>query len=157
MTIDGTVNVILGYPLFFLITDAKSPAVRAPINAAAAAGMAVKSTSSRRSVLARQPIRAAVPAILSELLNINENPKTPQKLAIMRSTSRSTAFIWIGVKSLGVRLSISAIIHAKTVATRTIMLEYVSLSIPERRSSFARSIPLVINGKPGIINNIEHI
>ena len=35
----------------FLINEASSPAVTAPINAAAAAGIAVKSTSSRRSVI----------------------------------------------------------------------------------------------------------
>ena len=44
--------------------------------------MAVKSTSSRRSVLAIAPITAVVAAIGIELLNIIENPNTPQKLAI---------------------------------------------------------------------------
>ena len=66
----------------FFINEASSPAVTAPINAAAAAGIAVKSTSSRRSVLAIAPITAVVAAIGIELLNIIENPNTPQKLAI---------------------------------------------------------------------------
>ncbi len=41
MTMDGTVRDILGYPLFSLINDARSPAVRAPANAAAGAGIPV--------------------------------------------------------------------------------------------------------------------
>ena len=56
------------------------------IEAAAAAGIPVKSTSSSRSVLAAAPMKAAVDAIETELLNIMEKPKTPQKLAIIRST-----------------------------------------------------------------------
>ena len=42
MTMDGTVRDILGYPLFSLINDARSPAVRAPANAAAGAGIPVR-------------------------------------------------------------------------------------------------------------------
>ena len=45
MTMDGTVRDILGYPLFSLINEARSPAVRAPANAAAGAGIPVRSTS----------------------------------------------------------------------------------------------------------------
>jgi hypothetical protein len=41
---DGTVIAILGYPVFPLIIEASSPAVNAPIKAAAAAGKD-KSTS----------------------------------------------------------------------------------------------------------------
>ena len=62
ITIEGTVSEILGYPLLFLIKEASNPAVRAPINAAAAGGICVKSTSSSRSVLAMAPINAAVAA-----------------------------------------------------------------------------------------------
>ena len=84
---EGTVKEIRGYPWLFLMREASSPAVKAPINAAAAAGIPVKSTSSSRSVLAAAPMKAAVDyAIETELLNIMEKPKTPQKLAIIRST-----------------------------------------------------------------------
>ena len=38
ITMDGTVMAILGYPVFPLIMEASSPAVSAPIKAAAAAG-----------------------------------------------------------------------------------------------------------------------
>ena len=135
----------------------------APINAAAAAGMPVKSTSSRRRVLAIQPIRAAIAAIGTELLNIIENPNTPQKLAINRRTSRETSLrfnifpICNVVNSSGCKCSNKAIIHANTVATSTIIIEYVSLSIPDRRSSFARSMPLVMKGNPGIMKSMEHM
>ena len=40
MTIEGTVREILGYPTLFLIRDARIPAVNAPMNAAAAGGIA---------------------------------------------------------------------------------------------------------------------
>ena len=49
---EGTVSDIRGYPLYCFIKEARSPAVAAPIKAAAAAGIHVKSISSRRSVLA---------------------------------------------------------------------------------------------------------
>lgn len=65
--------------------EARSPAVNAPIKAATAAGVAVKLTSSRRNVFAMALIKAAVAAIGIELLNIIENPNTPQKLVINRS------------------------------------------------------------------------
>ena len=48
-------------------------------------------------------------------------------------------------------------IHANIVATSTMMIEYVSLSSPDLRSSFERSMPLVMNGKPGMMNSIEQI
>ena len=54
-------------------------------NRSTAAGVAVKLTSSRRNVFAMAPIKAAVAAIGIELLNIIENPNTPQKLVINRS------------------------------------------------------------------------
>ena len=63
MTMEGTVKEIRGYPWLFLMREASSPAVKAPINAAAAAGIPVKSTSSSRSVLAAAPMKAAVDAI----------------------------------------------------------------------------------------------
>ncbi len=69
----------------FFMMEARSPAVNAPIKAATAAGVAVKLTSSRRNVFAMAPIKAAVAAIGIELLNIIENPNTPQKLVINRS------------------------------------------------------------------------
>ena len=45
MTMEGTVKEIRGYPWLFLMREASSPAVKAPINAAAAAGLPGKSTS----------------------------------------------------------------------------------------------------------------
>ena len=63
ITIEGTVSEIRGYPFPFLIKEASNPAVRAPMNAAAARGMLVKLTSSSLSVLAIAPIKAAVAAI----------------------------------------------------------------------------------------------
>lgn len=69
-----------------LMNEASSPAVRAPANAAAAAGMPARSTSSRRRVLAMAPMAAAVAAMCIELLNMMENPNTPQKLAINLNT-----------------------------------------------------------------------
>lgn len=154
---EGTVSDIRGYPLYFLINDASSPAVAAPINAAAAAGIPVKSTSSRRNVLAMQPIRAVIAAMGIELLNIIENPNTPQKLAISLNIRCSILLRCKVVNSSGCRCNNKAIIHANTVATSTIIIEYVSRSRPDLKSSLARSIPLVIKGNPGIINNIEQM
>ncbi len=62
------------------------PAVSAPIKAAAAGGIATKSTSSSRSVFAMAPIKAAAAAIEQGLLNIMEKPNTPPKLVISRSS-----------------------------------------------------------------------
>lgn len=55
MTIEGTVREILGYPTLFLIRDARIPAVNAPMNAAAAGGIADRSTSSSLSVFGNSP------------------------------------------------------------------------------------------------------
>ena len=79
ITMDGTVIAILGYPVFPLIIEASSPAVNAPIKAAAAAGKD-KSTSVSRNVFAMAPMHPALAAIFFELLNIMENPNTPPKL-----------------------------------------------------------------------------
>lgn len=59
ITIEGTVTDILGYPTLFFSRDARSPAVSAPINAAAAGGIFTRSTSSSLRVLAAAPIPAA--------------------------------------------------------------------------------------------------
>ena len=56
ITIEGTVTDILGYPTLFFSRDARSPAVSAPINAAAAGGIFARSTSSSLRVLAAAPI-----------------------------------------------------------------------------------------------------
>ena len=119
--------------------------------------MCVKSISSKRSVFAIAPIQAAVAAIGIELLNIIEKPNTPQKLVIILNTNSKILLMCIVVKSCGCSFNRSAIIQANIVATNIIIIEYVNRSRPERKSSLARSIPLVINGKPGIINNMEHI
>ena len=63
----------------------------------------------------------------------------------------------IKIINIGCKCSNKAIIHANTVATSTIIIEYVSLSIPDRRSSFARSMPLVMKGNPGIMKSMEHM
>jgi len=119
--------------------------------------MCVKSISSKRSVFATAPIQAAVVAIGIELLNIIEKPNTPQKLVIILNTNSKILLMCIVVKSCGCSFNRSAIIQANIVATNIIIIEYVNRSRPERKSSLARSMPLVINGKPGIINNMEHI
>ena len=116
--------------------------------------MCVKSISSKRSVFATAPIQAAVAAIGIELLNIIEKPNTPQKLVIILNTNSKILLICIVVKSCGCSFNRSAIIQANIVATNIIIIEYVNRSRPERKSSLARSIPLVLNGKPGIINNV---
>ena len=157
ITIDGTVTEILGYPTRFLIIVARSPAVNAPTNAAAAGGNAVRSTSSNRNVLAIAPIPAATAARRVGLLNIIENPNTPQKLASRRKTIHSACVRSSFRKSTGCNPKINAMIHADIVATKTMISAYMSRSIPERISNFARSIPLVIKGKPGIINSIAQI
>ena len=82
ITIEGTVSEILGYPLLFLIKEASNPAVRAPINAAAAGGICVKSTSSSRSVLAMAPINAAEKAFLGQKM-------------ILRDTWMISGHIWM--------------------------------------------------------------
>ena len=141
----------------FFIREAKIPAVSAPINAATAGGIPARSTSSRRSVFATAPIRAAIVARRAGLLNMMENPNTPQKLAIRRNRIHISTGMDTLIKSTGFRCRIRAMIHADIVATRMMISAYIRRSIPERISSFARSIPLVINGKPGMINNIAQI
>mgnify|MGYP004672219911 CR=1 FL=1 len=93
MTMDGTVKDIRGYPLLCFIIVDKRPAHNAPINAAGAAGILVKSTSSSLNVLATAPISAAVAAIGTELLNMIEKPNTPQKLAMRRKNRCVTLLI----------------------------------------------------------------
>ena len=100
ITIEGTVKEIRGYPL---ISDANKPATSAAINAAAPAGMLVKSTNSNLSVLAIAPIIPAQVAISIVLLNIIENPNTPTKLAGIRKsiigiTPRSNGMKFTGFK-----------------------------------------------------------
>ena len=119
---DGTVRDILGYPLFCLINDARSPAVRAPANAAAGAGIPVRSTSSSRSEFAMAPIRAAVAAMEAGLLNMIENPNTPKKLIISLRIRCSTGPRSKSSKSIGCSRRSSAIIHANIVATMTIII-----------------------------------
>ena len=75
ITIDGTVTEILGYPTLLLIREASRPAAKAPMNAAAAGGHAVRSTSSSLNVFATAPIPAATAARRTGLLNITEKPK----------------------------------------------------------------------------------
>lgn len=120
---DGTVNDIRGYPLYCLIAEARSPAAAAPINAATAAGIPVKSISSRRNVLAIDPINAAVAAIGMELLNIIEKPNTPQKLVISLRIRCVILLRSSSVKSCGCRCNSNAMIQAKMVATNTMMME----------------------------------
>ena len=119
---DGTVRDILGYPLFSLINDARSPAVRAPANAAAGAGIPVRSTSSSRSEFAMAPISAAVAAMGAGLLNMIENPNTPKKLIISLRIRCSTGPRFKSSKSIGCSRRSSAIIHANIVATMTIII-----------------------------------
>ena len=106
-----------------MIREASSPAVKAPMKAAAVVGMPVRSTSSRRRVLESAPITAAIAAILTGLLNMMENPKTPQKLVSNRKIKRSIGSRLRAVKFNGCRCSSNAIIHAVIVATSTMIIE----------------------------------
>ena len=103
MTIDGTVTDIPGYPTLFFSRDTRSPAVSAPINAAAAGGILVRSTSSSLRVLATAPIPAAATARRTGLLNIMENPNTPQKLARIRNKIHCSVDNDSFIKSTGFR------------------------------------------------------
>ena len=103
--------------MFFLISDASSPAASAPVNAATAAGIPVKSTRDNRRVLATAPIIAAVEAMGIELLNIIENPRTPQKLAHRRKISLDAVPRCTAIKSSGCNFRIIAVIQAPMVAT----------------------------------------
>ena len=157
MTMEGTVIEILGYPSRFFRRDAIMPATIEPRKAATAGGTAAISTSSRRNVLATAPISAAAAAIETGLLNMMEKPKTPQKPAINRRRKSNNGAISKGRKSVGTKSRSIAMIQAVSVATSTMITAYESRSRPERRSSFAKSIPLVMNGKPGIIKSMEQI
>src|SRR5699024_2102611 len=121
ITIEGTVMEILGYPSGFWISEDRSPAVRAPRKAATAGGQDRRSTSSSRSVLAIIPIQAAEAARGIGLLNIMENPKTPQKLAAsLRKNSRTGESASEG-NSSGCRFKRRAMAQAVTVATTMII------------------------------------
>ena len=157
MTMEGTVIEILGYPSRFFRRDAIMPATIEPRKAATVGGTAAISTSSRRNVLATAPISAAAAAIETGLLNMMEKPKTPQKPAINRRRKSNNGAIAKGRKSVGTKSRSIAMIQAVSVATSTMITAYESRSRPERRSSFAKSIPLVMNGKPGIIKSMEQI
>ena len=103
--------------------EARIPAVKAPIKAAAAGGAFTRSTSSNRSVFAIAPILAAATASGIGLLNMMENPNTPQKLAISLNIRCNIFPICNVVNSSGCKCSNKAIIHANTVATSTIIIE----------------------------------
>ena len=81
------------------------------------------STISSRRVFAMAPIPAAVAASRTGLLNIIENPNTPQKLAISLNIRCNIFPICNVVNSSGCKCSNKAIIHANTVATSTIIIE----------------------------------
>ena len=117
-------------------------------DAAAAGGIFARSTSSSLRVLATAPISAAATARRTGLLNIMENPNTPQKLARIRNKIHCSVDNDSFIKSTGFRCRIRAMIHADIVATRMTIKAYIRRSIPERISSLARSIPLVMNGNP---------
>ena len=102
--------------------DASKPAVSAPMKAASADGIWVKSMSSSRNVLAAAPISAAVAAIGMALLNMIEKPKTPQKLVMIRRNICKRGSMFMAAKSTGFNFSSKAMIHANIVATSTIMI-----------------------------------
>ena len=112
MTMDGTVRDILGYPLFSLINDARSPAVRAPANAAAGAGIPVRSTSSSRSEFAMAPIRAAVAAMEAGLLNMIEKPCRGVNGMNLLYLIESTVDFFAGQMSFLVRKIVDKLLHA---------------------------------------------
>ena len=127
------------------------------MKAAAAGGSAYRSINSNRSVFETAPIIPAAAARRNGLLNMAENPNTPQKPVAMRKKIRCHNARCKGKNAIGFSPSSMASIHAVMVATVMMISEYMSRSVPERISSFARSIPLVINGNPGMINSIEQI
>ena len=67
------------------------------------------------------PIAAAAHASFTGLLNMSEKPNTPQKLAASRSRMRAQTGSPSGRKSIGCSRSSSAMPHAVSVATTTIM------------------------------------
>ena len=154
---DGTVIEILGYPATPFKVEARIPAIKAPIKAAAAGGNAERSINSKRIVFDTAPMIPAAVASRIGLLNIIENPNTPKKLANRRRTIHCHNARFKGRNEIGLSPSSIARIQAVIVATVIMSREYMSLSIPERISSLARSIPLVINGKPGMINSMEQM
>ena len=85
-------------------------------------GVFARSTISRRRVLATAPIHPAVAASFLGLLNITENPKTPQKLAASRKRICTGTCKFNVRKSTGCNFKISAIIQAVIVATVIIMI-----------------------------------
>ena len=130
ITIEGTVTDILGYPTLFFSRDARSPAVSAPINAAAAGGIFARSTSSSLRVLATAPIPAAATARRTGLLNMIENPNTPQKLARSLNKIHCSVDSESFIKSTGFKCRISAMIHADIVATRITIKVLYPISYP---------------------------
>lgn len=157
ITIDGTVIEIRGYPATPFNVDARIPAINAPIKAAVAGGREQRSMSSKRVVLDIAPMIAAATASLMGLLNIIENPNTPQKLVSNRNKIHCHKARCSGKNGIGFKPSNIARIHAVIVETVIMIKEYINLSEPERISSLARSMPLVIKGNPGMINNMEQI
>ena len=157
ITIEGTVIDILGYPATPFTVVAKMPATKAPAKAATAGGKDARSISSNRNVLDTAPITPAAAASLIGLLKRMENPNTPPMLASRRNMIHCHSANLSGRNGIGFNPRTIAKIHAVMVATVIIISEYIRRSIPERISNFAKSIPLVINGNPGIINNIEQI
>src|SRR5699024_3406034 len=137
--------------------DAKIPAVNAPMKAAAAAGSDVKSTNSRRRVLATAPIKPAVAAILTGLINIIEKPNTPQKLAGILNRQINHGPSPNGKKLSGFKSLANATNQPTSVAITMIDTACTNRSIPDRISDLAKSNPLVIKGNPGIANNIAPI
>ena len=108
---------ILGYPANPFNVEASSPAKQAPRNAAAAGGNEHRSINSRRSVLETAPISPAAAARRIGLLNIMENPKTPQNPANKRNRMRCQIARLSGKNARGFNPSIIARIHAVMVAT----------------------------------------
>ena len=137
--------------------DASKPAVSAPMKAASADGIWVKSMSSSRNVLAAAPISAAVAAIGMALLNMIEKPKTPQKLVMIRRNICKRGSMFMAAKSTGFNFSSKAMIHANIVTTKHNNDRVGQTFQTGTKISLARSMPLVIKGKPGMINNMEQI
>ena len=144
-------NIVKAYGAEVVLTDG------APIKAATAGGKAAKSINSSLIVFDTAPIMPVAMASFMGLLNISEKPSTPQKLIRRRSKTNCHRRRFTGRKATGLSPSRIARIQAVIVATVIIISEYTSLSVPERMSSFAKSMPLVIKGNPGMIKSIEQI
>ena len=91
------------------------------------------------------------------LLNMSEKPYTPQKLVMILMTILSSGAISSSGKSAGEKWSSSATTQPVIVAISIISRAYVMRYRPDLRSSFARSMPPVISGKPGITNSMEQM